>query len=140
MLHLLQTPEGSTTAASDVWPLMEAMYPICRSITGDGVRRTLDLVEQRLPLERTEVPTGTKVFDWEIPNEWNIRDAYIADRQGRRVVDFRAHSLHVLNYSVPVRAHDDARGARAAPVLAARSGPTGFPTAPATTASTGDSA
>ena len=103
MLHVLQTLEGSTIAARDVWPLMEGMYPICRSITGDGVRRTLDLVQQQLSLERTEVPTGTKVFDWEIPNEWNIRDAYIADRQGHRVVDFRAHSLHVLNYSVPVQ-------------------------------------
>jgi len=79
------------------------MYPICRSITGDGVRRTFELLEQQLPLERAEVPTGTKVFDWEIPNEWNIRDAYVADPQGRRLVDFRAHTLHVVNYSSPVR-------------------------------------
>lgn len=103
MLDRLRSAEGSTAAAHEAWPLMEAMYPICRSITGDGVRRTLDLVQQQLPLERTEVPTGTKAFDWEIPKEWNIRDAYIADGRGRRVVDFRAHSLHVVNYSVPVR-------------------------------------
>lgn len=103
MLDRLRTAEGSAAAARDAWPLMEAMYPICRSITGDGVRRTLDLVQRQLPLERTEVPTGTKVFDWEIPKEWNIRDAYIADRSGRRVVDFRAHALHVVNYSVAVR-------------------------------------
>jgi aminopeptidase-like protein len=103
MLDMLQTPEGSTTAARNAWPLMEALYPICRSITGDGVRRTLDLVEQQIPLERTEVPTGTKVFDWEILNEWNIRDAYIADARGRRLVDFRAHNLHVVSYSAPVR-------------------------------------
>src|SRR5262245_62823358 len=104
MLDRLRSSEGSALAAREAWPFMEAMYPICRSITGDGVRRTLELVQQRLtPLERIEVPTGTKVFDWEIPNEWNIRDAYIADPQGRRVVDFRAQSLHVLNYSVPVR-------------------------------------
>jgi aminopeptidase-like protein len=82
---------------------MEELYPICRSITGDGVRRTLDHMEKRISLERTEVPTGTKVFDWEIPNEWNIQDAYVADLQGRRVVDFRENNLHVLNYSVPVR-------------------------------------
>jgi aminopeptidase-like protein len=103
MLARLRSTEGSAAAARDAWPLMEAMYPICRSITGDGVRRTLELVERQLPLERTEIATGTKVFDWEIPKEWNIRDAYIADGQGRRVVDFRAHSLHLLSYSVPVR-------------------------------------
>jgi aminopeptidase-like protein len=82
---------------------MQAMYPICRSITGDGVRQTLDLVQQWIPLERTEVPSGTAALDWEIPNEWNIRDAYIADKEGHRIVDFRAHSLHVVSYSAPVR-------------------------------------
>jgi aminopeptidase-like protein len=81
---------------------MRAMYPLCRSITGDGVRRTLDLIEGWIPLQRTEVATGTKLFDWEVPNEWNVRDAYIADRSGR-VVDFREHSLHLASYSVPVR-------------------------------------
>jgi aminopeptidase-like protein len=103
MLDALRNPEGSVTAARAAWPLMEAMYPLCRSITGNGVRSTFDLVEKHIPLERSEVPTGTKVFDWEIPNEWNIRDAYVADPQGRRVIDFREHNLHVLNYSVPVR-------------------------------------
>ena len=103
MLDTLRKPEGSATAARAAWPLMEAMYPLCRSITGNGVRSTFDLVEKHIPLERSEVPTGTKVFDWEIPNEWNIRDAYVADPQGRRVIDFREHNLHVLNYSSPVR-------------------------------------
>lgn len=79
------------------------MYPICRSITGNGVRRTLDLVETVVPLQRHEIPTGTPVFDWEVPREWNIRDAYVADETGRRVIDFRAHSLHVVSYSIPVR-------------------------------------
>jgi aminopeptidase-like protein len=96
----------SETSAVDVkalWPLLQAMYPICRSITGDGVRQTLNLVEEWIPLERSEVPSGTAVLDWEIPNEWNIRDAYIADTLGHRIVDFRAHNLHVVNYSAPVR-------------------------------------
>ena len=82
--------------------MLESLYPICRSITGGGVRKTLDLVGEWIPLDRTEVPTGTRVFDWEVPSEWNIREAYIADDEGRRIVDFRAHSLHVVSYSVPV--------------------------------------
>lgn len=103
MLDRPRSESGAADLVRDVWPLMLAMYPICRSITGNGVRQTLDLVQQWIPLERTEVPSGTAVLDWEIPNEWNIRDAYIADMEGHRVVDFRAHSLHVVNYSVPVR-------------------------------------
>lgn len=102
MLSELQTVSASLKAADEALALMTKMYPICRSITGDGVRRTLDLVEQVTPLERTEIPTGTAAFDWEIPREWNIRDAYIADLEGRRLVDFRQHNLHVVSYSAPV--------------------------------------
>ena len=80
------------------------LYPICRSITGDGIRETLERIKQRIPLELTEVATGTPVFDWTVPKEWNIRDAYIKDRHGRRIVDFQQHSLHVVNYSTPVHA------------------------------------
>ena len=103
LLHGLASVDGSAAQARALWPLMRALYPLCRSITGNGVRRTLDLVEEWIPLWRSEVPTGTKVFDWEIPNEWNIRDAYIADRHGKRLVDFREHNLHVMSYSAPVR-------------------------------------
>ncbi|MFJ2742905.1 DUF4910 domain-containing protein [Streptomyces sp. NPDC087440] len=82
--------------------LVRRLYPLCRSITGDGVRATLDVVGELLPLQVHEVPTGTQVLDWTVPQEWNIRDAYVADASGRRVVDFAASSLHVLGYSVPV--------------------------------------
>ena len=103
MLDNLRNSTGLLADSEEISSFMRAIYPICRSITGDGVRRTLDLVQEHIPLERIEVPSGTTVFDWEIPNEWDIRDAYIADAQGQRVVDFRAHNLHVVNYSVPVR-------------------------------------
>lgn len=80
------------------------LYPICRSITGDGMRRTLASIQQRIPLEIIEVATGTVVFDWTVPKEWNIRDAYIKSPDGKRVVDFQQCNLHVVSYSAPVRA------------------------------------
>jgi aminopeptidase-like protein len=80
------------------------LYPICRSITGDGIRETLKKIKKRIPIEISEVPTGTKVFDWTVPKEWNIRDAYIADKNGTRIVDFQHSNLHVVNYSVPIHA------------------------------------
>lgn len=78
------------------------LYPICRSITGGGVRQTLTMIADRVPLRMVEVGSGTRVFDWTVPDEWNIRDAFIADRHGNRVVDFRDCNLHVMSYSVPV--------------------------------------
>jgi len=79
------------------------LFPICRSITGDGVRETLRIVGGHVPLEIHEVPTGTQVFDWTVPREWNIKDAYIKNSRGARVVDFRQSNLHVISYSAPVR-------------------------------------
>jgi aminopeptidase-like protein len=79
------------------------LYPICRSITGAGVRETLALIGRRIELRQHEVRSGSRVFDWEVPPEWNIEDAYVRDADGRRVVDFKAHNLHILNYSEPVR-------------------------------------
>ncbi|GGT37319.1 DUF4910 domain-containing protein [Nonomuraea spiralis] len=84
--------------------LVRRLYPLCRSITGDGLRRTLDVIDGSIPLKVSEVPTGTKVLDWTIPREWNIRDAYVKDAAGNRVVDFHDNNLHVVGYSVPVEA------------------------------------
>jgi aminopeptidase-like protein len=83
--------------------LMGELFPICRSITGDGVRETLRILQRRAPIGIVEVPTGTPVFDWTVPKEWNIRAAYIRDPRGKTVVDFSDHSLHVVGYSIPVR-------------------------------------
>ncbi|HVY02411.1 MAG TPA: DUF2172 domain-containing protein, partial [Caulobacterales bacterium] len=80
------------------------LYPICRSITGPGVRETLARIGERLKLEVTEVPSGTEAFDWTVPREWAIQDAWIKDESGARIVDFRKSNLSVVNYSAPVRA------------------------------------
>jgi len=87
-----------------MYALVSELYPICRSITGDGVRDTLRRIGAHVPLEITEVPSGTQVFDWTIPREWNIRDAFIKNSRGQRIVDFKRSNLHVLNYSTPVHA------------------------------------
>ena len=79
------------------------LYPICRSISGEGLRKTLGLIGKHIPLTIHEVPTGTQVFDWTVPREWNIRDAYIKNAKGEKIVDFKKSNLHVVGYSVPVR-------------------------------------
>ena len=83
--------------------LAAAIFPICRSITGPGVRATLAHLARHIPLNVVEVKSGTAAFDWTVPREWTIRDAYIEDDAGNRVVDFHNNALHVLNYSTPVR-------------------------------------
>ncbi|MDO8776877.1 MAG: DUF4910 domain-containing protein [Burkholderiaceae bacterium] len=85
-----------------MYQLVETLYPICRSITGDGVRQTMAHIQRLLPITVHEVPSGTAVFDWTVPKEWAIRDAYVANSSGARVIDFKQSNLHVLNYSVPV--------------------------------------
>jgi aminopeptidase-like protein len=90
-------------AGSELHGLIAELYPICRSLTGEGVRETLAIIGRDVPLEVTEVPSGTQVFDWTVPREWNIRDGWIAAPDGTRVVDFQRSNLHVLGYSVPIR-------------------------------------
>jgi aminopeptidase-like protein len=89
----------------EIFALAAKIFPICRSITGNGVRETLREIGAHIALEIREVPTGTEVFDWTIPREWNIRDAYIKDSNGERVVDFNKSNLHVMSYSIPVHKH-----------------------------------
>ncbi|MEV4094730.1 DUF4910 domain-containing protein [Streptosporangium saharense] len=105
--------ESRETEGREMHALVERLYPLCRSITGDGLRRTLEIVSGEIPLEISEVPTGTEVLDWTVPREWNIRDAYVKDASGDRVIDFAASNLHVVGYSVPVSATmtlDELRG------------------------------
>ena len=85
-----------------MYGLVKDLYPICRSITGNGVRETLERISQEIPVTVHEVPSGTPVFDWTVPREWNIDDAYIITPTGEKIAEFRKHNLHVLNYSVPV--------------------------------------
>jgi aminopeptidase-like protein len=93
-----------TGVGEQIYALAAEIYPICRSITGDGVRATLGVLGRHIDLEVHEVPTGTRAFDWTVPREWNIRDAYVKDASGRKVIDLAESNLHVMSYSVPVRA------------------------------------
>jgi aminopeptidase-like protein len=98
-----KTDIDPTEVGKPMYELVEKLYPICRSITGNGVRETLRRVGEHIPLEVHEVPTGTRVFDWTVPKEWNITDAYVKNSDGIKVIDFKKSSLHVLNYSTPIR-------------------------------------
>lgn len=89
-------------SGDEIYALVSRLYPVCRSITGAGLRETLRMVQEIVPIEIHEVPTGTRVFDWEIPREWAIRDAYIEGQSGERIVDFQESNLHVVNYSCPI--------------------------------------
>lgn len=85
----------------DADDLLHRLFPICRSITGDGLRRTLNLLREITNFQLHEVPSGTVCYDWTVPDEWNVRDAYVADSIGRRVIDFQQNNLHLVNYSIP---------------------------------------
>jgi aminopeptidase-like protein len=89
----------------EIYDLIVRLFPLCRSITGNGLRDSLKIVQEYIPLEIHEVPSGTKVLDWTIPREWNIRDAFVKDPSGKKVVDFNRSNLHVVNYSTPIHTH-----------------------------------
>jgi len=91
-----------TTIGDSMYALIAELYPICRSITGNGFRTTLNAIQTHIPLTVHEVPSGTPVLDWTVPKEWNIADAYVKNSRGERVIDFHKSNLHVLNYSIPI--------------------------------------
>jgi aminopeptidase-like protein len=87
---------------ADLEKYFDKLWPICRSITGDGLRESLKILGEIIPLQLTEVPSGTVVFDWNVPLEWNIRNAWIITPEGKKIADFSTNNLHVVNYSAPV--------------------------------------
>lgn len=93
----------SSAPGQSLYEFVAELYPFCRSITGNGVRGTLRLIEERIPLTLCEVPSGTRVFDWTVPLEWNVNDAYIKNKAGLRIVDFKVSNLHLMSYSTPVQ-------------------------------------
>jgi aminopeptidase-like protein len=101
---VLAEPVRPLDTGGEAYELMRRLFPLCRSLTGDGVRATFDLIEEQIPLARTEIASGTRVCDWIVPDEWNLRDAHITAPDGTRVIDLRDSTLHVVSYSEPVRA------------------------------------
>ena len=92
----------AASMGDQMFQLISDLFPICRSITGNGVRESLEIISRHVPTQIHEVPSGTRVFDWTVPKEWNIRGAYIKDSTGEKVLDFQDSNLHVLNYSTPI--------------------------------------
>jgi aminopeptidase-like protein len=94
--------EALLPSTAELEAYFDRLWPICRSLTGDGFRESLKIISEIVPYEKVELPTGYKAFDWVVPKEWNITEAWIADSAGKKVVDFKNSNLHVLGYSTPV--------------------------------------
>ncbi len=92
-----------TNHGQTMYQLVQKLFPICRSLTGDGFRQTLNEIKSIIPeIQVFEVPSGTQVFDWTIPKEWNIKDAYVETLKGEKVIDFKVNNLHLMGYSTPI--------------------------------------
>jgi aminopeptidase-like protein len=91
----------SSISLTEMEQYFDRLWPICRSISGDGLRKSFDILKEIIPLELKEYPTGMEVFDWHIPKEWNVSDAYIITPEGEKICDFKLHNLHLVNYSIP---------------------------------------
>ena len=102
MLEIERQIEALLPTTQELEDYFDRLWPICRSLTGDGARETLRILSEIVPLDLKEVPSGTKVLDWVVPDEWNIRDAFIKDETGAKIVDFEKNNLHVMGYSEPV--------------------------------------
>jgi aminopeptidase-like protein len=101
-INNLQTLSKANCFGQEMYQLITDLYPICRSITGQGVRESLRLLRQHIPLEIHEIPSGTPVFDWTVPKEWNVRDAYVKNAKGEKIIDFKESNLHLVSYSRPI--------------------------------------
>jgi aminopeptidase-like protein len=96
------TADNLDAIGIEIYQQISNLYPICRSITGDGVRKSLQILQQHIPLKMHEISTGTPIFDWVVPKEWNLRDAWVKNAEGEKVIDFQKSNLHLLNYSIPI--------------------------------------
>ena len=103
MKNPTRSPEAARDEGEALFALVKRLYPICRSITGNGIRETLQVIKEIIPIEVREVPSGTPVLDWNVPDEWNIRNAWIKGPDGRKIVDFQQSNLHIVSYSIPFR-------------------------------------
>ncbi len=97
----MKTSPEPRAAGKDLYDLCQSLYPLCRSITGNGVRQTLAALQSFIPLKVREVPSGRRAFDWDVPLEWNLNEAFIETAAGERIVDTADHNLHIVSYSVP---------------------------------------
>src|SRR3989344_2272431 len=100
--YLPQTEPEGIAEGTQMYQCASELFPICRSITGNGVRETLQIIQKHIPITLHEIPTGTKVFDLVVPKEWNIKDAYVKDARGNTVIDFKKSNLHIVGYSIPL--------------------------------------